>query len=67
MYEVTKDTIISDIMMNAPETMPLFQGIGMHCMGCALATGETVEQACDAHGVDVESFIKKLNEFIATL
>ena len=67
MYEVTKDTIISDIMMNAPETMPLFQGIGMHCMGCALATGETVEQACNAHGVEVESFIKKLNEFIATL
>jgi hybrid cluster-associated redox disulfide protein len=67
MYEVTKDTIIADIMMNAPETMPLFQGIGMHCMGCALASGETVEQACNAHGVEVESFIKKLNEFIATL
>ena len=67
MYEVTKDTIIADIMMNAPETMPLFQGIGMHCLGCALASGETVEQACNAHGVEVESFIKKLNEFIATL
>lgn len=67
MFEVTKDTIISDIMMNAPETMPLFQGIGMHCMGCALASGETVEQACDAHGVEVEGFIKNLNEFIASL
>ncbi len=65
MFEVTKDTVISDIMMNAPDSVPLFQEIGMHCMGCALATGETVEQACFAHGVDVDAFLKKLNEFIA--
>ena len=65
MFEVTKDTVISDIMMNAPDSVPLFQEIGMHCMGGALATGENVEQACAAHGVDVDAFLKKLNEFIA--
>jgi hypothetical protein len=32
MFEVTKDTIISDVMMNAPNTMQMFQDIGMHCM-----------------------------------
>ena len=67
MYEVTKDTIISDIMMNAPETMPLFQGIGMHCMGCAMASGESVAEACEVHGVNPDEFVKKLNEFIANL
>ena len=67
MFEVTKDTIIFDIMQNVPETMPLFQEIGMHCMGCALATGESVEQACNAHGVDVDAFLAKLNAFIAEL
>ena len=67
MYEVTKETIISDVMMNAPETMPLFQGIGMHCMGCAMASGESVAEACEVHGVDADEFIKKLNEFIAKL
>jgi hybrid cluster-associated redox disulfide protein len=65
MFEITKDTVIADIMMNAPETMPMFQQIGMHCMGCAMASGENVEQACAAHGVDADEFIKKLNEFIA--
>ncbi len=65
MFEVTKDTVIADIMANAPETMPLFQGIGMHCMGCALASGENVGEACSAHGVDTEAFLKKLNDFIA--
>ncbi len=65
MFEVTKDTVISEIMMNAPDCVPLFQEIGMHCMGCAPATGENVEQACMAHGVDPDAFLKKLNDFIA--
>lgn len=67
MYEVTKDTVISDIMMNAPEAAPLFQEIGMHCMGCAMATGESVEQACLAHGVNADGFLTKLNAFLAAL
>jgi len=66
MFEITKETIIADIMMNAPETQPLFRSIGMHCMGCAMASGETVEEACDAHGVDVVPFLQKLNAYIAS-
>lgn len=65
MFEVTKDTVISEIMMHAPDCVPLFQQIGMHCMGCAMATGENVEEACNAHGVDVDAFLEKLNAFIA--
>ncbi len=67
MIEITKDTIISEIMECAPETMPLFQEIGMHCLGCAYATGESVEQACNAHGVDTDAFLAKLNAYIASL
>lgn len=67
MFEVTKDTIIAEIMSNAPETQPLFLEIGMHCLGCAYATGESVEEACAAHGVDADAFLAKLNAFIATL
>ena len=67
MFQVKKDTVIAEIMQNAPETMPLFQSIGMHCMGCAMASGENVEQACAAHGVDADAFVEKLNAFIATL
>ena len=67
MYQVTKDTVIAEIMQNAPDTMPVFQSIGMHCMGCAMASGENVEQACQAHGVDVDAFVTKLNAFIAAM
>ena len=65
MYEVTKDTIISEVMMNAPESAPMFQAIGMHCLGCAMATGESVAEACMVHGVDPDEFLANLNAFIA--
>jgi hybrid cluster-associated redox disulfide protein len=65
MYQIEKDTMIGDIVLYAPETMPLFQAIGMHCMGCAMASGETVEEACAVHGVDPDLFVEKVNEFIA--
>jgi len=64
-FQVTKDTIIYDIMLNAPVTRPLFERIGMHCLGCAYATGESVEQACGAHGVELEPFLKEINDCIA--
>lgn len=65
MYQITKDTIVYDIMINAPETRPMFERIGMHCLGCAYATGESVEAACAAHGVDVEPFVQEVNARIA--
>ena len=67
MYQVTKETIIAEIMENAPNTMPLFQSIGMHCMGCALASGENLEQACAVHGVDPDEFIITLKNYLATV
>jgi hybrid cluster-associated redox disulfide protein len=46
--------------------MPAFQAIGMHCMGCAMASGENIEQACCAHGVDPDEFLKYLKAFLET-
>ena len=65
MFQITKETMISEIMENAANTMPLFQAIGMHCLGCAMASGENVEQACAAHGVNADEFVSRLSAFIA--
>lgn len=64
MLEITRDTLISEILEECPEAMPKFQELGMHCLGCALATAETLEQACAVHGVDVDEFIIELKAFI---
>lgn len=65
MAKITKDTIIGDILDIAPDTAPIFLSIGMHCLGCPSSRGETVEQACMVHGVDVEVLLEKLNASIA--
>jgi len=65
--EITRETLISEIVDKAPQAMPVFQSIGMHCMGCALASGENLEQACAVHGVDPDEFIITLKNYLATL
>ena len=65
MAQITKDTIIGDILDIAPETAPLFLSIGMHCLGCPSSRGETVEEACMVHGVNVEALLNAINEQIA--
>ena len=65
MAQITKDTIIGDILDIAPQTAPIFFSIGMHCLGCPASQGETVEEACMVHGVDVEELLAEVNAIIA--
>ena len=51
MVQITKDTVIGDILDIAPQTAPIFFSIGMHCLGCPSSRGETVEEACMVHGL----------------
>ena len=41
MIQITKDTIIGDILDIAPQTARVFLAIGMHCLGCPSSRGET--------------------------
>ena len=62
MIEITKNTIIGDILDIAPQTAPVFLSIGMHGLGCPSSRGETVEEACAVHGVDVDKLLAVVNE-----
>ena len=64
MAKITKDTIVGDILDLAPQAAPLFLEIGMHCLGCPSARGETVEMACAVHGVDADELLEKINDLI---
>ena len=60
-FEVTKDTMIGDVLDADRETAPFFLEMGMHCLGCPSSRGETIEQACAVHGFDADELVDKLN------
>ena len=66
MKQVTRETIIGDILDMDQTTAPYFMEIGMHCLGCQASRGESIEEACEVHGVDCDELIEKLNEHLAT-
>ena len=37
---------------------------GMHCLGCVMASGEDLEQACGVHGIDCDALVEKINEYL---
>lgn len=63
--QVTRETIIGDILDMDQTTAPYFMEIGMHCLGCPASRGETIEEACEVHGVNCDELLEKLNTHLA--
>ena len=65
--KLTKDMLIGEAVQqgNTDAIARVLLGMGMHCLGCAIAHGETIEQAAQVHGVDVDDLVDKLNEAAA--
>ena len=57
-----KDTKIGELLEKAPEKAEILMEAGMHCLGCPASQAETLEEACEVHGIDVEELLKKINE-----
>ena len=62
---ITPDTLIGDINegdVKIEAVANVLTSVGMHCLGCAIAHGETVGEAAEVHNVDVNELIARLNE-----
>lgn len=57
-----KDMSIAEAIKIKPEIAGILMSKGMHCLGCVIAQGETLEQAAEVHGLDPDELIKELNE-----
>ncbi|MEG1520708.1 MAG: DUF1858 domain-containing protein [Clostridia bacterium] len=58
---ITKDMTIMEAVQANENAADVLLSIGMHCLGCAMAHGETVAEAAEAHGVDIDKLIEMLN------
>ena len=63
--KITEDMIIGDVLDLDPDTAPYFMEMGMHCLGCPSARGESIADACAVHGVDPSGLVDKLNAHFA--
>ncbi len=61
-FVVTKETLIGDVLDYDSSTAEFFLQMGMHCLGCPSARGESIEQACMVHGVDPDGLVQKLQD-----
>ncbi len=64
MAKITADTLIADCLELNPNAAEILMAAGMHCFGCALAHGETIAEAVEVHGNDLDELLNKLNEGI---
>ncbi|MCR5303529.1 MAG: DUF1858 domain-containing protein [Lachnospiraceae bacterium] len=63
-YGITKQTTMGDILLKDPDLSYLLTGAGMHCIGCYVAVGETLEEACMVHGLDPDDILEGINSLL---
>lgn len=59
---ITRDTNLSEIIEKAPDKIEILLEAGMHCIGCMASQFETLAEACEVHGIDVDELVKELNK-----
>ena len=59
--QITKTMTIEQVLRINPNFAELLTSYGMHCFGCPFSRMETLEQAAEVHGFDVDELLGKLN------
>jgi len=61
--KITKSMCIGDVLDLDSGTAEYFLSMGMHCLGCPASRGESIEDACEVHNVDVDELVDNLNQY----
>lgn len=59
--EITKETLIGDVVENFPKLVDTFYKNGLYCIGCPSTKYETIEQGSMVHGIDPLKVVEDLN------
>ena len=60
--KITKTMTIGKVLSIDENLVTILMGFGLHCFGCPMSQAETLEEAAEVHGVDVDMMVEKLNE-----
>ena len=59
---IERTTKIGELLEIAPEKAEILLNAGVHCLGCPASQAETIEEACEVHGIDVEELLEEINK-----
>ncbi len=65
MAQVTKDTMIGELLQIDENIAPVLLDIGMHCLGCPSSQMETIAEAAMVHGMEPDALVDRINQFLA--
>lgn len=66
MAQVTKETTIGELLAMDPNSAAILMRAGMHCIGCPSSIGESLEEACMVHGLDVNAVLADIHHYEET-
>ena len=61
---VTRETLLYDLLQRDPDTAEILMGAGMGCIYCPASLYETIELACQVHGIDADDLVEEINTFL---
>ena len=64
-FQVNKDMTIGEMLQKDISIAPLLMQAGMHCIGCPASQMETLQEACQVHGIDADLLEVAINEYLA--
>ena len=61
---ISKNMTIAEILRVDTGIADILMASGMHCLGCIMAHGEDLEQACAVHGIDADALEEQINQYL---
>lgn len=62
--QVTKQTLIGDMLQQDMGIAAILMAAGMHCVGCPSSAMESLEEACMVHGMNADEVLATINEYL---
>ena len=64
--QITKQTLIGEMLQTDIGIASILMAAGMHCVGCPSSAMESLEEACMVHGMDADAVLNTINQYLAS-
>ena len=65
MRSITADCLVQDVIERHPQTIVVFNGHGLQCVGCYISPFHTIADTAREYALTLESLLLHLNQAIA--